>query len=76
MAPPDPAEGGDIIIKGGSAEIHFNDDHFQKDESDPKNRKHERGNITRIVVSGTGENDFSQDFPGEGFKGKIIVSYR
>jgi hypothetical protein len=70
------AEGGDIIIKGGSAEIHFNNEHFPKNEGDPKKRKHEAGQIVRIKVSGTGENDFTQEFPGEGFKGTIVVSYR
>lgn len=70
-----PAEGGDIIIKGGSAEIHFNSEHFQKDNGDPQKRRHDGGKITRIEVSGTDGHDFSEDFAA-GFKGTIKVSYK
>jgi hypothetical protein len=70
-----PAEGGDIIIRGGSAEIEFNHDHFPKTGGDPNKRKHDGRRITRIVVSGT-EHDFIQNFPGEGFKGEITVTYK
>lgn len=69
-------EGGDIIIRGGSTEIQFNHDHFPKDGGDPNKRKHDGRSITRIVVSGTNGHDFTQEFPGEGFKGKITVSYK
>lgn len=74
MPPPEPAEGGDIIIKGGSAEIHFKDDHFKKDEGDPKKRRREEATITRIEVSGTG-NDFTEDF-ANGYTGTIKVTYK
>ena len=75
MSTPAPAEGGDIIIKGGSAEIQFNNEHFPKDDSDPQKRRHAAGNITRIVISGTDGKDYNQDF-SEGFKGTIKVSYK
>ena len=67
-------EGGDIIIKGGSAEIHFNSDHFQKDTGDSKKRRHATARITRVEVSGAGTEDFNKAFP-QGFKGTITVSY-
>jgi hypothetical protein len=69
-----PAEGGDIIIRGGSAEIHFDSAHFEKDTNDSKKRRHEGARITRIEVSGAGEKDFTKAFP-QGFKGTIRVSY-
>ncbi len=75
MVPPEPAEGGDILIRGGSAEIHFNNEHFPKDDGDPKKRRFAGGKITRIEVLGAGDKDFNKDFP-EGFKGTIKVSYK
>jgi hypothetical protein len=69
-----PAEGGDIIIRGGSAELHFDSAHFEKDTNDSKKRKQDRARITRIEVSGAGDKDFTKTFP-QGFKGTIRVSY-
>jgi hypothetical protein len=69
-----PAEGGDIIIRGGSAELQFDSAHFEKDINDSKKRRHDRARITRIEVSGAGDNDFTKSFP-QGFKGTIRVSY-
>ena len=41
---------GDIIIKGGSVDVNFNDTLYKKDPADP--RKHENLNrkITRITI--------------------------
>ncbi|HEV7680595.1 MAG TPA: hypothetical protein VGO68_00615 [Pyrinomonadaceae bacterium] len=75
MAPeiPAPGDGGDIIIKGSSCEIQFNDLHFQKDENEALLAKHHNDlRITRIVI--TGDATFTQDFT-EGFTGEIIISY-
>jgi hypothetical protein len=66
------ANGADIIIKGGSAEIHFDHDVYKKDASDPKKRGHESLKIKRIVISGD-ENFDSGDLPN-GFKGEIKIS--
>ena len=68
--------GGDIIIKGGSCEIHFDDGVFKKDENDPKKRrhKHDGRKITRVRVadeSGTSRLDSSDD---NGLKWTITVS--
>ena len=70
-----PGDGGDIIIKGGSCEIHFNRGHFQKGEGLTGLVKHARSDlrITKIVI--TGDADFDKAFPN-GFKGDIIVSYK
>ena len=71
---PAPGDGGDIIIKGSSCEIEFNDRHFQRDENEALLARHTRNDlrITRIVING--DASFYQDFT-EGFKGEIIVSY-
>lgn len=72
--PPAPEDGGDIIIKGGSCEIQFNDRHFQKADGQTGLAKHTRNDlrITRIAI--TGDAQFAEDF-AKGFTGKIIISY-
>jgi hypothetical protein len=66
------ANGSDIIIKGGSCEIHFDHDSFKKDETDPGKRKHDTLKIKRIVI--TGDHSFdSGDIPS-GFRGEIRIS--
>ncbi len=72
---PAPGDGGDIIIKGGSCEINFNDSQFEIDSADPRNRIHRRDTILikRIIVSGNQEFD-SKDIP-DGFQGKITITY-
>ena len=76
MAPenPAPGDGGDIIIKGGSCEIEFNDGHFQR-ASSAGQAIHTRNDlsITRIVIAG--DASFDQEFT-KGFTGKIIISYK
>jgi len=69
-----PADGGDIIIKGGSCEIHFDDGVFRKDPSDPRKRKHRHDTlkIKRIVITGNQQFD-SNDIPG-GFNGEIKIT--
>jgi len=74
MADSVPGDGGDIIIKGGSCEIHFDDAVFKKDLADPQKRKHRHDTlqIKRIVITGNQEFD-SKDIPG-GFKGEIRIT--
>ena len=71
---PAPGDGGDIIIKGGSCEIHFDDGLYKKDPSDPKRRKHSNATlrIKRIVITGNRQFD-SQDI-ADGFKGDITIT--
>jgi hypothetical protein len=66
------ANGSDIIIKGGSAEIEFDHGLFQQDPANPRRRKHDTLKITRIVISGD-KNFDSNDIP-DGFKGEIRIS--
>lgn len=78
---------GEIIIKGGSCEIHFNDGVFDKDASEPGKQKHKHKKdvkIRRIVITGNklfdkdnivGGSFDSGDIAG-GFKGEITISYK
>ena len=66
------ANGGDIIIKGGSAEIHFDHDVFKRDTADPKKRRHDNLKIKRIVISG--DHSFDTGDVPNGFKGEIKIS--
>ncbi len=43
---------GEIIIKGGSCQIYFDHEVFQRDESDPKMRSHGTLKIKQIMISG------------------------
>ena len=66
--------GGDIIIKGGSCKIHFDDGVFKKDENDPKRRRHKHDTlqIKRIVIKGN--KSFDSEDIADGFKGEIRIS--
>jgi hypothetical protein len=66
------ANGSDIIIKGGSCELHFDHGTFQKDETVPGKRKHDTLKIKRIVI--TGNQSFDSGELPEGFKGEIKIS--
>ena len=67
--------GGDIIIKGGSVDLDFDDSIFRKDPGDPK--KHENANrtITKITIVDENNNPIydSGDQPS-GLKWKVTVS--
>lgn len=42
--------GGEIIIKGGSVELLFNDTIYKKNNGDPRKHENASRKITRIVV--------------------------
>jgi hypothetical protein len=42
--------GGDIIIKGGSVELTFNEGIYQKVSTDPSTYRNPNRQITRVVV--------------------------
>jgi len=45
------ANGGDIIIKGGSVDLDFDDNVYKKDDpAKPKKHLNKNGKITQIVV--------------------------
>jgi hypothetical protein len=45
-----PADGGDIIIRGGSVDLEYDDSVYPKDPGDPKKHKNENKKITRILI--------------------------
>ena len=63
--------GGDIIIKGGSCEIFFDDAVYDRDQNDPTRRVHQQNyKITRIVI--TGDDEYGKSFSA-GFTGEIRI---
>ena len=47
------ANGGDIIIKGGSCDLIFDDSIYPPDPADPKKHKNKNNQkVTRVVISG------------------------
>lgn len=42
--------GGDIILKGGSVQLHFDDVLYTKDPSDPRMRSNRNKKIVRITI--------------------------
>ena len=65
----EPGDGGEIIIKGGSVELEFDETVYPKDPADPKIRKNGRNKITRVVITGDISFD-SEDHP-QGLKCEI-----
>jgi len=59
----DPGDGGDIIIKGGSVDLEYDESVYQKDPGDPKSHKNANKKITRVVITGDISFD-SGDHPG------------
>ena len=57
------AEGSDIIIKGGSVELNYDEGIYPKDSKDPKRHSNPGKKITRVVITGDIAYD-SQDHPG------------
>ena len=47
-----PGNGGEIIIKGGSVELEYDDAVYPKDPTDPKKHKNSSKKITRVVITG------------------------
>jgi hypothetical protein len=46
------ANGADIIIKGGSVELEFDDAVYPKEPSNPKKHKNQSKKVTRVVITG------------------------
>jgi hypothetical protein len=62
MPGPNPGEGGDIIIKGGSVDLFYNEDVYGRDSSDPQRHTNADQKITRVVITGDISFD-SGDYP-------------
>jgi hypothetical protein len=47
------ANGGDIIIKGGSCDLIFNESMYPKDSTDPKKHKNkDNQKVIRVLITG------------------------
>jgi hypothetical protein len=67
-----PGDGGDIIIKGGSVDLDYDESVYQKDPADPKSHKNSTRKITRVVIAGDISYD-SGDHP-EGLRCTITTT--
>lgn len=76
MAPEDPipGDGGDIIIKGGSVDLTYDDTYYPRDPENPNRHTNSNRKITRIVITGDVTYD-SGEFP-EGLKCEIKTTCR
>lgn len=63
---------GDIIIKGGSAEVEFDSTVYPQDPTDPKKHKNSNMKITRVVITGDITFDSGAERPN-GLKCKITA---
>jgi hypothetical protein len=68
------ANGNDIIIKGGSVDLDYDESIYQKDPNDPKKHKNANKKITRIVI--TGDINYDSDDRPSGIHCDITVSCR
>jgi hypothetical protein len=65
---------GDIIIKGGSVQIHFDGSLYQKDPSDPRKFSHSDRKIQRIIIDDeNGKMQFDSGDHPDGLKYTIRV---
>jgi hypothetical protein len=61
-----PGDSSDIIIKGGSVELEYDEAEYPRDNGDPKKHKNANRKVTRVVITGDISFD-SGERPG-GFK--------
>jgi hypothetical protein len=67
---------GEIIIRGGSCEIHYDNSHFEpnQDRTNPTRRAYRPDvKIKRIVI--TGNRKFDSEDIDDGFVGDIKITY-
>jgi hypothetical protein len=76
MAPEDPipGDGGDIIIKGGSVDLIYDESYYPRDSEKPTKHANSNRKITRIVITGEVTYD-SGEFP-DGLKCEIKTTCR
>jgi hypothetical protein len=61
----------DIIIKGGSAEVHFDDSIYEPDQQNPNTYSNENKKIVRVVI--TGDLSFDSGAKGSGWNCEITA---
>jgi hypothetical protein len=65
---------GEIIIRGGSVELEFDDNVYKKDSSDPKKHQNATRKITKVVVlDETGAEKFNSSDNQGGLKWSVTV---
>jgi hypothetical protein len=64
-------EGDDIIIKGGSVDLNYDESVYARDPKDPKSHKNETLKISRVVI--TGDITYDSDAYPEGLRCEIRV---
>lgn len=64
----------DIIIKGGSAEVHFDEGVYQPHPLDPHRYANENMKIVRVVI--TGDISFDSGDKSEGLQCEIVCICR
>jgi hypothetical protein len=67
--------GSDIIIKGGSVELSYDEPTYPQDNGDPKAHKNANKKITRVTISGGGLDFDSGEHQG-GLLCTITISCR
>lgn len=68
------SNGNDIIIKGGSAEVHFDDAIYQQDPMNPNRYENADKKIVRVVI--TGDISFDSGDKSEGLQCEITCICR
>jgi hypothetical protein len=68
------ANGDDIIIRGGSVELEYDDSVYAKNPNDPRKRQNSGKKVTRIVI--TGDISFDSGDHPEGLKCEVRTSCR
>lgn len=58
------SNGSDIIIKGGSAELHFDHSIYQQDPKASHRHQNENKKIVRVVITGDINFDSGEERPG------------
>jgi hypothetical protein len=58
------SNGSDIIIKGGSAEVDFDDGVYERDPKNPRRYQNESKKIVRVVITGDINFDSGEERPG------------
>ena len=66
--------GGEIIIKGGSCEIYFNNEEFPQDANDPKRHKDDDRRMTRVQVKDESGNSLFDSGSDDGVQWTVTVS--
>jgi hypothetical protein len=68
------ANGEDIIIRGGSVELEYDDSVYEKNPNDPRKHQNSGKKVTRIVI--TGDINFDSGNRPEGWKCEVRASCR